>query len=664
MQVDVITPTGVFTLPGPYNPNVSIHTIKQHISSRNNVAVDDMHIYSGVSVGRARLMNPEKLSDCAVYDKNRVVLTMVVSPAEKYFSITVNQTAGGYHGQYTLEGAFGDQPVSLLKKCIQDRSMVPAEDFKIIFDGKELVDSNATLEECGLQHAAVIYVFNCDHTIGVNANYDTKPYKGSHFFTNLQKKTKLWEFWNLVGKVIVPMTPFKVIFGGKELTDSNATLEECGLYHGAVVAVIDSVSSTSTKPFSVTIKQTFRTLSREYILEGIYSNHLVATLQDRIRDRSNVHPGNFKIIFAGKHLANGNTTMEECGIREGAVIFVVDWDNKEATAKQFEITAKYVDNGQSISMRVRSCDTLLSIMARIGSSLNLTFNRFKLIHKGKELVYQSYILEEYGIFEGSTIEVVILKEIPAKKASPSEFDIFIKYIIGGKLVKLFKLYHLRNNDHVDYLKRHISNSIGLPVRSFKVNYNGFELRNPTQTMEQWDISKDDTIDVVALEDKMTEEREAANNVVRLWREGRQSDSYHKGVPKEPLEDKSPPARKLDIDPFSHYAEYITKNTFKNHVWEIYKGTNAKPAETEEQRLLTLRDLAARSMALGSTNITKDAYMYFGAQLKDLYARAKAIRRSIHEMTFNMQDAPDDRAKAHLQWEYNELSMELARLVGK
>ena len=126
-----------------------------------------------------------------------------------------------------------------IKEIIEDMEGIPKRDQRLTFQGKELDDDDATLEECNVPHGALVVMLPMQIDVITRDGPITIEAMPNDTVNSIKSK--------VFDETGVPIDDQRLVYKGKELDDPDATLANCDIHHG---------SKLSLEPMEIKVKTT------------------------------------------------------------------------------------------------------------------------------------------------------------------------------------------------------------------------------------------------------------------------------------------------------------------------------------------------------------------------------------------------------------------------
>jgi ubiquitin C len=193
---------------------------------------------------------------------------------------------------------------------------------------------------------------------------------------------RIEEIWNS------PPEQQHLVFLGRQLED-DGRLEDYGIK-------MDSRLQLVLPRFAVFIN----TLTGKRFTLEVESSDTIGMVKAKIQDKVGIAVRRQRLIFAGKHLEDGQKTVLDYNIQNGSTLFLV--------LKPIPGIVVYVRRmrGETITLEVESSDTIGKIKADIETKVGIPPDQQRLIFAGRRLEDHNTLMD-YTIRDGNTIHLAV-----------------------------------------------------------------------------------------------------------------------------------------------------------------------------------------------------------------------------------------------------------------
>lgn len=276
---------------------------------------------------------------------------------------------------------------------------IPKDHQRLFYRKKPLENDTETLRERGIVHNSVLRLEPARITVrtpdGASIPLDVDPLNDTLEDVQelVQKKTK------------IPVEQQHYQHDGKDLKDPRKTLDACGIGHGDVLDL---------EPTKITV----RLPDGQSVSLQVSPTDTLRKVQDRLRDQTGLPAADLDYEHEGRPLEDPFVTLKEYGIGHGDILDALD--PPTTAGGPMRIHVKDWKN-KTILLDVDSSDTISDLKNRLAQKKDLRPKAQVLHFEGTHLDDDQRTLAEYGIQNGSTVDL-------------DKFKIYIQVPNHGKFV--------------------------------------------------------------------------------------------------------------------------------------------------------------------------------------------------------------------------------------
>jgi predicted RNase H-related nuclease YkuK (DUF458 family)/phosphatidylserine decarboxylase len=330
--------------------------------------------------------------------------------------------------------------ITQIKKQLEKESGIPVSKQKLTMNGQEFQNPNRSSADCGIRGGSVLDLEPKPINITVRS-YDGKI---SRLQVNLSDKAS--DIKARVEKETGIKIPQQILkFQGKEMLNGKS-LEAAGVKDESelvveVAKVAVTVNTSSGKMIQIMVDPT----------------DTISGIKQQLEKESGIPSNQQKLSMNGKELSNPNQSADECGIRDGSVLYL--------EPKPINITVR-LPSGKTLKLQVKPDDKVSDIKARVETETGLKVSQQLLKYLGQEMP-NGKSLEAAGVKDGSELVVEVAKIAVTVNTSSS------------KMIQIM----VDPTDTISGIKKQLEKESGIPINQQKLSMNGKELCNPNQSAD-------------------------------------------------------------------------------------------------------------------------------------------------------------------------------------
>jgi ubiquitin C len=201
----------------------------------------------------------------------------------------------------------------------------------------------------------------------------------------------------------------------------------------------------------------------------------IDSIKDQIEEKTGIPKKDQNLFFQGKELLDDRPTVADCNMESGDVLDLVPtWKLNVKTPE-----------GKTIKLtNVRPTDTVSMVQQQVLAKEGIPIKDQRLTFQGKPLTNGTSTLVDNGIQNEDTLELEGMK-------------IRIKTPDGKRV-----LLDIQPNDTIATVKAKAAPKLGIPAKDQRLVFDGVELNNDTDTLQDVGIQHGDTIDLEPMEIKV------------------------------------------------------------------------------------------------------------------------------------------------------------------
>ena len=423
------------------NPTDTVNDIKNKIEKQEGIPVKDQRLVFG----------DKSLDDRpdSTMEKEGIKDGSVLELVEPTFDIQVTTPDGK---NITVKDVKPSDTVQDIKSKVQDQTGIPIKDQRLVHDGKELVDPNATMKDNDIKDGSKLNMLEPLFDIKVKTPdgkkvIDVKDVKASDTIDDIKQKIN-----KLEGSI--PIKDQRLVYNNVELTNPKSTLKDNGIKDGSTLDLIDPVMTVTVQT------PDGRTIS----VDNVKKTDKVEDIKKRVHVDSSIPMEDIRLVYKNNELVDPKATMKKLDVKDGDVFDMLD--------PVITVKVKTPDGSLITIENVKKTDTVDDIKKRVrdGDSGIPNDEDIRLSFKNKELTKPKTTIEKLGVKDGDVLD--ILENVMSIKVKTPD----------GK--KTITIDNVKKTDTVQDIKDRIANNDkdGIPVKQQRLHLGKKELTDPMKTM--------------------------------------------------------------------------------------------------------------------------------------------------------------------------------------
>ena len=358
----------------------------------------------------------------------------------------------------TVDGVKPSDTVQEIKEKIQNQESIPADKQRLVYQRSELKNPNSTMKENSIHDGSTLNMLEPEMQLKV------KTLDGKSIVVDKVKPSdSVEEIKDRIQKQEgIPVDKQRLVFKKKELTDPSSTMDANEIEDGSTLEMLETEMQLKVKtPVGKTI-----------FVDGVKSSDKVEDVKNKIKKQEGIPIERQRLVYKGKELTNPKSTMDDNGIEDGSTL--------ELFEPEMQIKVR-TPSGKTIFVnKVKPSDSVQDVKMKIKKQEGIPVDKQRLLYRGKELTSPKSTMDDNGIENGSTLDM-LEAEMQLKVKTPDGKTIFIDGV--------------KPSDMVQDIKKKVEKQAGVPVEDQRLLFQKKELNNPTSTMDDHGIKDGSTLDL-------------------------------------------------------------------------------------------------------------------------------------------------------------------------
>jgi ubiquitin C len=386
-------------------PSDTIKDVKQKIYDQEGIPIDEQRLSF---LGKDLDKDEATLSGCTVKHGSTLKLQPmqihVKTLDDRLLSIT----------------AVPSDTIKTIKKKVEKLGGIPADEQRLVFQGRELDQPFSTVVENGIQHGSTLDL--------APLQIQVKTLDGQlvQVTVDLTKDTVKDVKDKVQAKTGIPVNEQRLLLGSKELDKDIATLKACGIQHGTNLDLGEMTIQVETPDGSKTLAL------------AVKPSDTIQNVKKMIQDQEGIPVDEQKLTFGGKALESDKSTLSDCHIKHGS------------TLQLLPMTIQVrMPNGSLLPLVVKPTDTVKDIKKKVkAKGGGIPVEEQRLLFDGVELLDNKATLRDCKIPDGSILDM-----------ADDRMQIKVQTPEGKKTIQL----EVKPKDTIESIKKRLQELEGIPV---------------------------------------------------------------------------------------------------------------------------------------------------------------------------------------------------------